>query len=56
MTPEIAIGCTVLVAALAVVGSLAVWSCRTIERIADKQLQSAREIVQELEGRDEDQA
>ena len=53
MTPDILIGCIVLITALAVIAAMALWSRRTVEKIADKQLQSAREIVQALGGEDE---
>jgi len=44
----IIVGCLLLVAALAVVVGLTVWSRQIIERIAARKLRSAREIVREL--------
>ena len=52
MTPDIIIGCIVLVVALAVNAALALWGRSTIEKIADRKLGSARDIVQELEGKE----
>jgi len=51
MTPDIIVGCIVLFAALIVNAALALWGRRTIEKIADKQLGSARDIVQELDAK-----
>lgn len=50
MTPDSIIGCIVLFTALVLNLGLAVWGRRTIRKIAEKQLGSARDIVQELEG------
>lgn len=49
MTPDIAVGGIVLVLALALNAALAWWGNRTISRIAEKKLGSARHIARELE-------
>ncbi|MFC1462548.1 hypothetical protein ACFLQU_02975 [Verrucomicrobiota bacterium] len=51
MTPDIIFGCVVLFMALGLNAALALWGRRTIGKIADKQLGSARDIVQELDSK-----
>ncbi len=46
---EAVIGCTIVAAALAILVTLVIWSRRTINRIAESDLKSVRDIVRDLE-------
>ena len=48
MNGEILLGCLVLGAALCIVTYLVLWSRRTIDRIAESDARSAREIEKEV--------
>ena len=50
MNTDIAIGCVVVAAAVGLVTYLVLWSRRTIDRIAQSDSSTAREIVNELRG------
>jgi hypothetical protein len=42
------VGVILVVASLVAIGALVCWSRRTINRIADKKLESARDIIRDL--------
>ncbi|MFT5241847.1 MAG: hypothetical protein ACI9OU_001675 [Candidatus Promineifilaceae bacterium] len=48
MDPNTLIGLVIVVVAVTTICCLVFWSYRTIERIADKRLQSVRDIVRDL--------
>ena len=48
MDRDTILGCVVIVAALGFITYLVLWSRRTIDRIAESGLRTAREIVREL--------
>jgi hypothetical protein len=51
MNKDILIGSVLIFLSLGFILYIVLWSRRTIERIKKKKLQSAREIIQDIDGR-----
>jgi len=51
MTRDAIIGCLLIFFALGFILYIVLWSRKTIERIKKKKLQSAREIIHDIDGR-----
>ena len=51
MSKDLIFGMAIIFCSLAFILFIVLWSRKTIERIREKKLQSAREIIQEIDGR-----
>lgn len=51
MSKDLIFGMAIICSSLAFIFFIVLWSRRTIERIREKKQQSAREIIQDIDGR-----